>query len=99
MKGLVPSDFTIVRDPMYKYSKNAEELFFQTPTFAFFFCCFSESAAGKKFACDKIDDDNKRSQHKVLNDRMSVELATMSNKAKSTLVQHAKQTNLANNLF
>jgi hypothetical protein len=34
-------DFLLVRDTMYKYSKKAEERFYQNPTMAFLFIQFA----------------------------------------------------------
>ena len=44
-----PIDFTLVRDTMYKYSKKAQERFFQVPTLAFLFVWFSASQEGMDF--------------------------------------------------
>jgi len=34
-------DFSILRDPMYKYSKEAKERLLKNHVFAFFFCVFA----------------------------------------------------------
>lgn len=38
-----PVDFSIVREPMYKYSRAAQERFFELPEFAFLFAYFAKS--------------------------------------------------------
>ena len=43
-------DFTVVREPMYKYSKTAQETFFDNPTFAFLFAWFAYSPAARQFS-------------------------------------------------
>jgi hypothetical protein len=43
-------DFAIVREPMYKYSRAAQEKFFDYPTFAFLFAWFSHSPDARKFS-------------------------------------------------
>lgn len=42
-------DFKLVRDTMYKYSKKAEEKFFQNSCMAYFFIQFSQSPQGKSY--------------------------------------------------
>lgn len=39
----VPLDFEIVRDPMYKYSRTAQNRFFAVPTLAFMFAHFAKN--------------------------------------------------------
>jgi hypothetical protein len=36
-------DFSLVRDTMYKYSKNAQKRFFKNPALAFLFAWFASS--------------------------------------------------------
>jgi hypothetical protein len=36
-------DFSLVRDTMYKYSKNAQKRFFENPALAFLFAWFASS--------------------------------------------------------
>ena len=47
-------DFKIVREPMYKYSKQAQDSFFSMPTYTFLFCWFEASPQGRKFAQEKF---------------------------------------------
>ena len=47
-------DFQIVRDTMYKYSKKAEEKFFQNPCMAYFFIQFATSQKGKTYIKEKL---------------------------------------------
>lgn len=51
-------DFTIVREPMYKYSRSAQEKYFDYPTFAFLFAWFASSPEAHKFSEDKFSDNN-----------------------------------------
>lgn len=45
--------FSIVREPMYKYSKQAQEHFFNHPAFAFLFLWFGSNPESLAFADDK----------------------------------------------
>ena len=47
-------DFKLIRDPMYKYSKKAEEKFFQNACMAYFFIQFSQSLEGKSSIQNKL---------------------------------------------
>lgn len=47
-------DFKLVRDTMYKYSKKAEEKFFQNSCMAYFFIQFSQSPQGKSYIQNKL---------------------------------------------
>lgn len=47
-------DFKLVRDTMYKYSKKAEEKFFQNGCMAYFFIQFSRSPQGKSYIQNKL---------------------------------------------
>lgn len=47
-------DFKLVRDTMYKYSKKAEEKFFQSPCMAYFFIQFANSPQGKSYIQNKL---------------------------------------------
>lgn len=42
--GIAGVDFTLVRDTMYKYSKQAQKRFFENPALAFMFAWFATSA-------------------------------------------------------
>lgn len=48
-------DFDIVRDVMYKYSKKAQEKFFNSPIECFFLISFATSKEGKDFILKKAD--------------------------------------------
>lgn len=74
--------FDLVRDTMYKYSKQAEKNFFNQPVYAFLFACFSISTAGQTFANEKISEDNKDMTHM---ERMRLELEVMSEQATKAL--------------
>ena len=50
--------FDLVRDPMYKYSKQAEQRFLAQPVYAFLFTCFSISKAGRDFSNQQIIEAN-----------------------------------------
>jgi hypothetical protein len=47
-------DFSIVREPMYKYSRSAQEKYFDYPTFAFLFAWFAFSPVAQKFSDSKF---------------------------------------------
>lgn len=49
-------DFTLVRDTMYKYSKQAQRRFFSNPALAFLFAWFSFSQDGHEFIRTKYHD-------------------------------------------
>jgi hypothetical protein len=51
-------DFAIVREPMYKYSRTAQEKFFEFPTFAFLFAWFSFSPDARNFSDLKFSENN-----------------------------------------
>ena len=44
------ASFDLVRDTMYKYSKQAEAAFLAQPVYSFLFACFSLSTKGQNFA-------------------------------------------------
>lgn len=47
-------DFSLIRDPMYKYSKNSQEKFFDLPILSFFFVWFA--AKGTQMAMQKFSE-------------------------------------------
>jgi len=47
-------DFKIIRDPMYMYSRNAQNKFFEYSTFAFLFAWFEATPQAKIFAAGKF---------------------------------------------
>lgn len=47
--GAASVDFTIVRDTMYKYSKQAQRRFFESPALAFLFAWFAVGGEGLRF--------------------------------------------------
>lgn len=49
-----PVDFSIVREPMYKYSRLAQDRFFQLPEFAFLFAIFAQTRDAQLFADNKF---------------------------------------------
>ena len=49
---LIP--FSIIRDPMYMYSRNAQNNFFEYGTFAFLFAWFESNPYAKIFALEKF---------------------------------------------
>jgi len=74
--------FDLVRDPMYKYSKSSEKLFFAQPVYAFLFACFSISTAGRTFADEQIMEANGDAARV---ERMKHELDVMSDQAREAL--------------
>ena len=51
-------DFAIVREPMYKYSRTAQDKYFDYPTFAFLFAWFSKSPDARSFSDSKFAENN-----------------------------------------
>ena len=47
-------EFSVIRDTMYRYSKKAEEKFFQYPVFAFIFLNFALSKKGIEYTRLKL---------------------------------------------
>jgi hypothetical protein len=47
-------EFSVIRDTMYRYSKKAEEKFFQYPVFAFIFLSFALSKKGIEYTRLKL---------------------------------------------
>ena len=45
-----PVDFSVVREPMYKYSKIAQDRFFDYPAFAYLYCFFMKDKQAQKFS-------------------------------------------------
>lgn len=81
-------DFSIVREPMYKYSKNAQEAFFQISTFAFLFVWFTNDAGAKNFAREKFNENPSKTYPSRMEHEISVlgaDAAKALRKAASTL--------------
>lgn len=53
LKNLI-FDFSLIRDPMYKYSKKAQDKFFNTPILSFLFVWFA--AKGTQMAMQKFSE-------------------------------------------
>jgi hypothetical protein len=51
-------DFAIVREPMYKYSRTAQEKYFDYPTFSFLFAWFANSPQARQFSEAKFAENN-----------------------------------------
>ena len=51
-------DFNTVREPMYKYSKQAQDKFFNLSTFAFLFAWFATNPQAQAFAVEKFKDNS-----------------------------------------
>jgi hypothetical protein len=49
LKNLI-ADFSVVREPMYKYSKPAQARFFKVEVFSFLFAWFAKDSKGVEFA-------------------------------------------------
>lgn len=75
----VPISFDVVRDPMYKYSRVAQEKFLKMPQFAFLYANFAKVA--KK--------DDAINQH--LCDRMKQEIQQLAREAEQTLESIAQR--------
>ena len=74
-------DFTIVRDVMYKYSKKAQDRYFQYPIEAFLFAAFALSDEGLNFLQNKPD--NQADPEKLR--RLKSDLAELKNQAVESL--------------
>lgn len=63
-------DFGVVRDTMYKYSKQAQNTFFDVPVLSFLFIVFTQSEKAKKTAKEKFKGKEERHlsriQHETL---------------------------------
>jgi hypothetical protein len=51
-------DAQVVRDPMYKYTLEAKEKFFNYPCFAFLFAWFGSCPSARDFALNKFEKRN-----------------------------------------
>lgn len=70
-------DFSVVREPMYKYSKQAQDSFFSLSTFAFLYSWFESCPDGRTFATEKFAE-NSDERHVV---RMTTEVTELGNAA------------------
>lgn len=66
-----PVDFSIVREPMYKYSKVAQDRFFENPAFAYLFCFFMKDKSAQKFAAEKFSENEDKSFATRMADEMA----------------------------
>ena len=80
-------DFTLVRDTMYKYSKQAQKRFFENPALAFMFAWFSSSTEGLNFIQSKY---NEKGQDYL--DRIYQEIETLKQQALQALSTHASSS-------
>lgn len=74
-------DFSVIRDVMYKYSKKAEERYFQCETESFMFAAFALSDEGLDFL--KYKPDNYKDQGKL--NRILRDLASLKDQALASL--------------
>lgn len=74
-------DFAIVRDTMYKYSKQAQDNFFSISVFAFLFAWFAASPQGKAFAEEKFGE-NSDSRHIL---RMTTDVEVLGQEAAASI--------------
>lgn len=49
-------DYSVVRDPLYKYSRHAQETFFKVPVLAYLFGWFCNSQQGRQFMQTRSSD-------------------------------------------
>lgn len=83
-------DFATVREPLYKYSKQAQDRFFSHTTFAFLFAWFAVNPNSKAFAAEKFAE-NSDERHTV---RMQTEVQLLLNEATANLAklsQHSSE--------
>lgn len=66
-------DFSIVREPMYKYSRHAQDKFFDYATYAFLFAWFEAKPLAKAFSAEKFAE-NENSHYP---ERMTAEIAQL----------------------
>ena len=84
-------EFTIVRDPMYKYSREAQKTFFSFATFSFLFAWFEASPQARQFQCEKYAE----SQNPEHPGRMLSEVAQLSDEAMQTLLISGQTINVS----
>ena len=75
-------DFSIVREPMYKYSRHAQDKFFDYGTYAFLFAWFEACPKAQAFAKDKFVE-NENSHYP---DRMQSEIRQLGVEARLKLI-------------
>ena len=83
-------EFTIVRDPMYKYSREAQKTFFSFATFSFLFAWFEASPQARQFQREKYAE----SQNPEHPERMLSEVAQLSDEAMQTLIISGQTINV-----
>ena len=70
-------DFTIVREPMYKYSRSAQDKFFDHATFAFLFAWFEANPQARQFTSEKLAENNNPGR----SERMTEEISQLGQEA------------------
>ena len=76
-------DFSVVRDPMYKFSQEAQDVFFNESVFAFLFAWFQAKPDAKAFAYEKFEQNSDKSYP----DRLMKEVALLSQEAVKQLTE------------
>lgn len=74
-------DFTTVREPMYKYSRSAQDKFFDYATFAFLFAWFETNPQARKFSTEKFAENDNAGY----SERMTDEIAQLGEEAQRKL--------------
>ena len=74
-------DFTTVREPMYKYSRHAQDKFFDFATFAFLFAWFEANPRAKSFSAEKFAE-NENTRYP---ERMCAEISHLGEEAQAKL--------------
>ena len=64
-------DFDIVREPMYKYSRNAQDKFFDYATFAFLFAWFEANPQARIFSSEKFAENENPDYPKRMTDEIT----------------------------
>jgi len=82
--------FSVVRDPMYKYSKQSQDNFFSLSTFAFLFAWFETNPEGMKFAKEKFSENSDERHHL----RMSTEVEQLGVEARACLLNVPKTSTI-----
>ena len=65
-------NFSVVRDPMYKYSKQSQDNFFNLSTYAFLFAWFETHPEGMKFAKEKFSENSDERHHLRMNNEVEL---------------------------
>lgn len=80
-------DFSVVRDPMYKYSQEAQDVFFSESVFSFLFAWFQAKPEAQAFAQEKFEENT----DKTYPERLMKEVYLLSEVALKTMVDPVEE--------